>query len=46
MGVVALATYSHGCDGRSPSLKTLIFYKNLLQTQSTLYIQGAFFVEN
>ena len=23
MGVVALATYSHGCDGRSPSLKTL-----------------------
>ena len=24
MGVVALATYSHGCDGRSPSLKTLI----------------------
>ena len=24
MGVVALATYSHGCEGRSPSLKTLI----------------------
>ena len=65
MGVVALATYSHGCEGialaksrwskatygcgcegRSPSLKPLIFYKYLLQTQSTLYIQGAFFIEN
>ena len=42
MGVVALATYSHGCEGRSPSLKTLIFYKYLLRNQSTLYIQGAF----
>ena len=46
MGVVALATYSHGCDGRSPSLKTLIRCWNLLQDLSTLYIQGAFFVEN
>ena len=26
MAVVALATYSHGCDERSPSLKTLISF--------------------
>ena len=46
MGVVASATYSHGCEGRSPSLKTLIRYKNYLQDLSTLYIQSAFFIEN
>ena len=28
MDVVALATYSHGCEGRSPSLKTLIYLWN------------------
>ena len=43
MGVVALATYSHGCEGRSPSLKTLIRCWNLLQDLSTLYLQSAFF---
>ena len=42
MGVVALATYSHGCEGRRPSLKTLIRYGNYLQDLSTLYLQGAF----
>ena len=40
------ATYGCGCDGRSPSLKTLIRYKNYLQVLSTLYLQGAFFIEN
>ena len=45
MGVVALATYSHGCAGRSPSLKTLIRYWNYLQDLSTLYLQSAFFIE-
>ena len=42
MGVVALATYSHGCEGRSPSLKTLIRCWNLLQDLSTLFLQSAF----
>ena len=65
MGVFALATYSHGCegialaksrwskatygcgcDGRSPSLKTLISCWNLLQDLSSLFLQSAFFVEN
>ena len=45
MGVVALATYSHVCEGRSPSLKTLIRCWNLLQDLSTLYLQSAFFIE-
>ena len=44
MGVVALATYSHVCEGRSPSLKTLIRCWNLLQDLSTLYLQSAFLV--
>ena len=42
MGVVALATYSHGCEGRSRSLKTLIRYWDYLQNLSTLYLQSAF----
>ena len=45
-GVATLVAYSPGCDGRSPSLKTLIRYKNYLQDLSILFLQGAFFVEN
>ena len=45
MGVATLVAYSPGCDGRSPNLKTLIRYKNYLQDHSTLFLQGAFFIE-